>query len=44
MKRREFLKTGAMAVVGTAVATSGLIAKAERRRRSDTDILHPETS
>ncbi len=27
MKRREFLKTGAMAVVGTAVATSGLIAK-----------------
>jgi hypothetical protein len=28
MKRREFLKTGAMAVVGTAVATSGLIAKA----------------
>ncbi len=28
MKRREFLKTGAMAVVGTAVATSGVIAKA----------------
>jgi len=27
MKRREFLKTGAMAVVGTAVATTGLIAK-----------------
>jgi len=25
MKRREFLKTGAMAVVGTAVATSGII-------------------
>ena len=28
MKRREFLKTGAMAVVGTAVAASGLIAQA----------------
>lgn len=28
MKRREFLKTGTMAVVGTAVAASGLIAKA----------------
>jgi hypothetical protein len=28
MKRREFLKTGAMAVVGTAVAASGIIAKA----------------
>lgn len=28
MKRREFLKTGAMAAVGTAVAASGLIAKA----------------
>lgn len=28
MKRREFLKTGAMAVVSTAVATSGVIAKA----------------
>jgi hypothetical protein len=28
MKRRDFLKTGAMAVVGTAVATSGLIAEA----------------
>ena len=28
MKRREFLKTGAMAVIGTAVATSGVIAKA----------------
>jgi hypothetical protein len=28
MKRREFLKTGAMAVVGTAVAASGLIAEA----------------
>jgi len=25
MKRREFLKTGAMAVVGTVVATSGLV-------------------
>jgi hypothetical protein len=28
MKRREFLKTGAMAVVGTAVAASGIIGKA----------------
>jgi hypothetical protein len=28
MKRREFLKTGAMAVVGTAVAASGVIANA----------------
>jgi len=28
MKRREFLKTGAMAVVGTAVAASGVIAEA----------------
>ena len=28
MKRREFLKTGAMAVVGTAVAASGLLAEA----------------
>lgn len=28
MKRREFLKTGAMAVVGTAVAASGLISSA----------------
>jgi Gluconate 2-dehydrogenase subunit 3/TAT (twin-arginine translocation) pathway signal sequence len=28
MKRRDFLKTGAMAVVGTAVAASGLIAEA----------------
>src|SRR6202162_3028403 len=25
MKRREFLKTGAIAIVGTAVATSGII-------------------
>lgn len=28
MKRREFLKTGAMAVVGTAVAASGIVARA----------------
>lgn len=28
MKRREFLKTGAMLVVGTAVAASGLVASA----------------
>ena len=28
MKRREFLKTGAMAVVGTAVAASAIVAKA----------------
>jgi hypothetical protein len=27
MKRREFLKTGAMAVVGTAAVTSGLVAE-----------------
>lgn len=28
MKRREFLKTGAMVVVGTAVAASGIVAEA----------------
>ena len=34
MKRREFLKTGAMAVVGTAVAASGIVAKRAPRQEA----------
>ena len=44
MKRREFLKTGAMAVVGTAVAASGLIANASTTEDAipKLSILKPE--
>jgi hypothetical protein len=42
MKRREFLKTGAMAVVGTAVATSGIIASAAEEAPPKLSTLKPE--
>ena len=41
MKRREFLKTGAMVVVGTAVAASGIVAEASAAEKHE--ILHPES-
>jgi hypothetical protein len=44
MKRREFLKTGAMAVVGTAVATSGLAAESNAAEQAlpKLSILKPD--
>src|SRR5579863_6753310 len=42
MKRREFLKTGAMAVVGTAVAASGIIADAAQEAVPKFSTLQPQ--
>ena len=42
MKRREFLKTGAMAVVGTAVAASGIIADAAQEAVPKLSTLQPQ--
>ncbi len=42
MKRREFLKTGAMAVVGTAVAASGIIANAAQEAVPKFSTLKPD--
>ncbi len=42
MKRREFLKTGAMAVVGTAVAASGIVADAGQEAAPKFSTLQPQ--